>query len=180
MSHLPLYESLLSFSASDLQPLLSALASLVLVTVIVSLVASLATDSDRWVAWPVQIFDKVQGMVAVGISALLGRASLGKVEWGRVSERSPANGGNGTGDRRKVVRRYKETTQGKERAEGGAAPHSRLLAELNVRAHLLTFLPSRSSRPTLSRVAECGRQPLFLECDATGETRHAVCRERAD
>ena len=112
MSRPPLYDAPHPpFSAYDLQPLLSTLASLALVAIIVSLLASLVTDSDRWLTWPAHALDRIQGMVAVGISALLGRTSLGNVEWGRAGE-SP-------GDSKRVVRRYKETAEGKKKAAGG-------------------------------------------------------------
>ncbi|GAA5876882.1 hypothetical protein JCM3774_000798 [Rhodotorula dairenensis] len=146
MSRLPLYDSLLSFTAYDLQPLLSTLASLALVAVIVSLVAALATDSDLWLAWPAHVLGRIQGMVAVGISALLGRTSLGKVEWGRVSE-DPLPNGDGPGKQR-VVRRYKETTEGKKRVEGGQHFPGLLNAAGNL-CFLNATLQSMASLPAL-------------------------------
>jgi hypothetical protein len=116
MSRPPLYDALHPpFSAYDLQPLLSTLAALALVAIIVSLVASLVTDADRWLTWPAHALDRIQGMVAVGISALLGRTSLGNVEWGRASE----SFGGGDGNGKKIVRRYKETAEGKKKAAAG-------------------------------------------------------------
>ncbi|GAA5979230.1 hypothetical protein JCM10908_002848 [Rhodotorula pacifica] len=144
MSRPPVYEASHPFAAHDLQPLLSSLAALALLAVIVSLVASLATDSLDWLAWPAHVLEKVQGMVAVGISALLGRTSLGKVEWGRASDSATSQDGSS-----KVIRRYKETTEGKRKAEGGGQHFPGLLNASGNLCFLNATLQSMASLPAL-------------------------------
>lgn len=166
MSRPPLYDAQHPpFSAYDLQPLLSTVASLALVAIIVSLVASLVTDSDQWLTWPVYALDRIQGMVAVGISSLLGRTSLGNVEWGKASD-SPTRG---DGDSKKVFRRYKETAEGKKKAAGGGMlSHSATrIRTFPVDFFLVLRLTTRSA---LSGLAQCGWKSMLLERDSSGET----------
>lgn len=151
------------FSAYDLQPLLSTLASLALVAIIVSLVASLVTDSDRWLTWPAHALDRIQGMVALGISALLGRTSLGNVEWGKASEYSPSRG---DGDSKRVVRRYKETAEGKKKAAGGGMLSP---SATRIRPLLVDFFLRLTTRSALSGLAQRGWESMFLERDSTGK-----------
>lgn len=111
MRSTPLYADNLSFSAYDLQPLLSALASVVVVILAVSLAVSLLTDSAPALLRSAGLLDKLHGMAGIGLSALLGRTSLGQAEWGKVDGLAS---GKAT-----VVKRYRDTAEGKKKVEEG-------------------------------------------------------------
>ncbi|BGP53319.1 ubiquitin-specific protease ubp1 [Rhodotorula sphaerocarpa] len=142
MRSTPLYADNLSFSAYDLQPLLSALASVVVVILAVSLAVSLLTDSAPALFRPVlHLLDKLYGMAGIGLSALLGRTSLGQAEWGKVdglASGKPA-----------VVKRYRDTAEGKKKVEEGGRHYPGLLNAAGNLCFLNATLQSMASLPPL-------------------------------
>ncbi|POY70836.1 hypothetical protein BMF94_6249 [Rhodotorula taiwanensis] len=141
MSPSPLYDAYQSFSASDLQPVLSRIAVVALVVVVISIVTTLDPNSNSALTWPAQTLDKLSGMATVGISALLGRSSVGKVEWGKVD--------NASEQAENVVRRYRDTKEGKKKVEGGGQHLPGLLNAAGNLCFLNATLQSMASLPPL-------------------------------
>lgn len=95
----------------DLQPVFSALALVVLIALFSHLGLSLLA--------PRESFRALSEMTSLGVSNLLGKAGLGKVNWAKSDESEGGLGGLVGEGKGKVVRRYKDTKDGASRAAGG-------------------------------------------------------------
>lgn len=115
-----------TYDPVDLQPLFSAVATVVLVAVSLAFASSHLLGLDPLFA-PPDSLRQLGEMATLGISSLLGKGSLGKVDWVKSDGWSSSESEGlanlaGAGGSSKVTRRYKDTKAGKDRSEGGGAP----------------------------------------------------------
>ncbi|GAA5928927.1 hypothetical protein JCM10213_004942 [Rhodosporidiobolus nylandii] len=134
----------------DLQPLFSAAAGLVLLLLIISPFYGL-----NFLTAPLDSLSSLAEMAALGISSLLGKGSLGKVDWAKDADSSEWSEGGGGADgffaareKGKMVRRYRETKDGAARAAGGQHYPGLLNAAGNL-CFLNATLQSMASLPSL-------------------------------
>ncbi|GJN87889.1 hypothetical protein Rhopal_000844-T1 [Rhodotorula paludigena] len=142
-----------TYDPVDLQPLFSAVATVVLVAVSLAFASSHLLGLDPLFA-PLDSLRQLGEMATLGISSLLGKGSLGKVDWvasdGWSSSESEGLANlAGAGGSSKVTRRYKDTKPGKDRSEGGGQYFPGLLNAAGNLCFLNATLQSMASLPSL-------------------------------
>ncbi|GAA5851001.1 hypothetical protein JCM8547_009152 [Rhodosporidiobolus lusitaniae] len=131
----------------NLQPVFSALASAVLLIILIALASSLFGLSPLA---PFESLNALQEMAALGVSSLLGKAGLSKVDWSEVGGGDGAEGLLKLGaDKGKMVRRYRDTSEGAHKAAGGGRHYPGLLNAAGNLCFLNATLQSLASLPSL-------------------------------
>ncbi|GAA6030154.1 hypothetical protein JCM8097_009290 [Rhodosporidiobolus ruineniae] len=125
----------------DLQPLLSALSGVLLVVFVAYCSASYLGLSDR--------LTNLAQMAQLGISSLLGSGGRAKVDWamgGGEDGEGLKKAVEGTG---RIIRRYRETKEGANKAAGGGRHYPGLLNAAGNLCFLNATLQSMASLPSL-------------------------------
>lgn len=125
MSYSP-YAASDQYTTVDLQPLFSTLAFALLVLLVAISASSHHLGLAPLIA-PVEKLNALIEMTSLGVSSLLVKSGLTKLDWDKAKDSSgsglaalkPAVGG--AGENGSVIRRYRDTKEGKLRAEGGGA-----------------------------------------------------------
>ncbi|GAA5831268.1 hypothetical protein JCM11251_007814 [Rhodosporidiobolus azoricus] len=157
------YNQYSSQALPDLQSIFSLLSSVVLISLIILFLSSSYLGLDFLTA-PVDSLNALTEMASLGISSLLGKSGMGKVDWsgvgvGGAGEEAVDDAGglgaaaaaaNGSaGGKGKVVRRYRETRDGASRVEGGGQYYPGLLNAAGNLCFLNATLQSMASLPPL-------------------------------
>lgn len=125
MSYSP-YAASDQYTTVDLQPLFSTVASALLVLLVALSASSYYLGLDPLTA-PVDSLNALTEMASLGVSSLLGKSGLVKLDWDK-GDMASGNGlaslkaaADGHGENGNFIRRYRDTKEGKLRAEGGGA-----------------------------------------------------------
>ncbi|BGP37158.1 ubiquitin-specific protease ubp1 [Rhodotorula kratochvilovae] len=142
-----------TYSTPDLHPLLSALSAVLVGSLVVLITASTLLGLAPLAA-ALESLAQLGEMVSLGVSSLLGKGGLAKLDW----EKNDGWGGAGEGDglaalagkeAQEKVRRYKDTKEGKARAAGEGQYFPGLLNAAGNLCFLNATLQSMASLPPL-------------------------------
>ncbi|BGO88882.1 hypothetical protein NBRC10512_002239 [Rhodotorula toruloides] len=152
MSYSP-YVASDQYAIVDLQPLFSTVASALLILLVALSASSYYLGLDPLTA-PVDSLNALTEMASLGVSSLLGKSGLVKLDWdkGMASGNGLASlkaAADGTGENGSFVRRYRDTKEGKLRAEGGGQYFPGLLNAAGNLCFLNATLQSLASLPSL-------------------------------